>query len=116
MSSNLPGKTSQPQIKWDDSDMKHSYANVCNATATREEIVLMFGMNHAWRSGQKEVTVQLSDRIILSPFAAKRLSLLLTNLVRQHEERFGPLPLQTTPAENAPVRPAITEPVSGYTN
>jgi hypothetical protein len=54
--------------------------------STREEVVLMFG---ACQAGTKEVTVQLTDRIILSPHAAKRLSLLLTNIVKQHEERFG---------------------------
>jgi hypothetical protein len=79
----------QMQVKWDDSNMKSSYANVCNVMSTREEVVMMFGVNQAWHAGQKEVTVQLTDRIILSPHAAKRLSLLLTNIVKQHEERFG---------------------------
>jgi Protein of unknown function (DUF3467) len=81
----------QMQVKWDDSNMKSSYANVCNVMSTREEVVLMFGVNQAWHGGQKEVTVQLTDRIIVSPHAAKRLSLLLSNLVKQYEERFGSL-------------------------
>jgi hypothetical protein len=85
-----PG-TQQTQVKWDDANMKSSYANVCNVMSTREEVVLMFGVNQAWHSGQKEVTVQLTDRIILSPYAAKRLAILLGNLVKQHEERFGQL-------------------------
>ena len=85
----------QLQVKWDDSNMKSSYANVCNATSTREEVVLMFGVNQAWHAGQKEVTIKLTDRIILSPHAAKRLSLLLSNLVKQHEERFGALSIET---------------------
>ena len=79
----------QMQAKWDDTNMKSAYANVCNVMSTREEVVMMFGVNQAWHAGQKEVTVQLTDRIILSPHAAKRLSLLLTNIVKQHEERFG---------------------------
>src|SRR5215470_2516925 len=82
---------SQMQVKWDDTNMKSSYANVCNVMSTREEVVMMFGVNQAWHAGQKEVTVQLTDRIILSPHAAKRLSVLLNNLIRQHEDRFGPL-------------------------
>jgi hypothetical protein len=81
----------QMQVKWDDSNMKSSYANVANVMSTREEVVMMFGVNQAWHAGQKEVTVQLTDRIILSPHAAKRLSILLNNLIKQHEERFGPL-------------------------
>jgi hypothetical protein len=51
--------------------------------------------------GQKEVTVELTDRIILSPHAAKRLSLLLSNLVKQHEERFGPLNIEAPKAVDA---------------
>ena len=51
----------------------------------------MFGTNQAWERGQTEVRVDLSHRIILSPFAAKRLHLLLTNVMREHESRFGVL-------------------------
>jgi hypothetical protein len=32
-----------PKIRWDDSNMKSSYANVCNVASTREEFVLLFG-------------------------------------------------------------------------
>src|SRR6186713_3686767 len=88
------GDQAQMQLKWDDTSMKSSYANVCNAMSTREEVVLMFGVNQAWHAGQKEVTIQLTDRIILSPHAAKRLSLLLGNLVKQHEDRFGALNIE----------------------
>jgi hypothetical protein len=51
-------------------------------------------MNQAWRTGQSEVTVQLTDRVILSPFAAKRLAALLDSVIKQHEVRFGPLPTE----------------------
>ena len=79
-------------VRWDDSQMKTSYANVCNVASTREEVVLLFGVNQAWHAGQREIPVQLSDRIILSPFAAKRLSLLLGNVLKEYENRFGALP------------------------
>ena len=82
---------SPPKIRWDDSSMRSSYANVCNVASTREEVVLLFGMNQAWHAGQKEVTVNLTDRIVLSPFAAKRLSLLLNNTIKDYETRFGAL-------------------------
>ena len=90
-----------PSVKWDDANMRSSYANVCNVASTREEVVLLFGINQAWHAGQKEVTVQLTDRIILSPFAAKRLTLLLTNLLREHENRFGPLPIDGRAGDGA---------------
>lgn len=80
-----------PKVKWDDSAMKSSYANVCNVASTREEVVMLFGMHQAWQSAQKEVTVQLTDRVVLSPFAAKRLVGLLGNVVKEYETRFGSL-------------------------
>jgi hypothetical protein len=79
------------RIKWDDTGMKSSYANVCNVTSTREEVVMLFGINQAWNRGQKEVTIQLTDRIIISPYAAKRLATLLDGVVKEYEKRFGAL-------------------------
>jgi len=79
------------KIRWDDSAMKSSYANVCNVTSTREEVVMLFGINQAWNRGQKEVTIQLTDRIIISPYAAKRLVVLLNGVVNEYEKRFGAL-------------------------
>ena len=79
------------KIKWDDSNMKSAYANVCNVSSTREEVVMLFGVNQAWNRGQKEVTIQLTDRIIISPYAAKRLASLLEGVVKEYEKRFGDL-------------------------
>jgi hypothetical protein len=83
-----------PTLKWDDSHMRSGYANVCNVTSTREEVVLLFGMNQAWNRGQKEVTIQLTDRIIISPYAAKRLATLLDGVVKEYERRFGALSVE----------------------
>ncbi len=84
-------KASGPTIRWDDSNMRSSYANVCNVSSTREEVTLLFGTNRAWRAGQQEVGIDLTDRIIVSPFAAKRLSVLLNGVVAEYEKRFGAL-------------------------
>jgi hypothetical protein len=87
------------KIVWDDSNMKSAYANVCNVSSTREEVVLLFGVNQAWNRGQKEVTIQLTDRIIVSPYAAKRLSILLGAVVKEYESRFGALNVEGVPAQ-----------------
>jgi len=81
----------QTKIVWNDSNMRSAYANVANVAGGREEIVLLFGMNQAWHAGQKEVNVQLTDRVVLSPFAAKRLSILLNNVLADYEKKFGKL-------------------------
>ena len=76
--------------------MRSSYANVCNVTSTREEVVMLFGMNQAWNRGQKEVTIQLTDRIVVSPYAAKRLAMLLDGVIKEYENRFGVLNIEAT--------------------
>ena len=80
-----------PKVKWDASGMQTSYANVCNVASTREEVTLLFGTNQTWGGDQNEFSVRLTERLILSPFAAKRLLLLLDNVVTQYENRFGSL-------------------------
>ena len=94
-----------PTIRWDDSNLKSSYANVCNVSSTREEVVLVFGINQAWERGQSEVQVQLTDRLILSPFAAKRLAGLLANVVREYESRFGVLNVEMRRPGEPPAEP-----------
>jgi len=96
-----PGQT---RIVWDDSNMRSVYSNVSNVAGGREEIVLLFGMNQAWHAGQKDIRVQLSDRIILSPFAAKRLSMLLNNVLQDYEKRYGVLDLGVQQAPTGTVQ------------
>ena len=43
------------------------------------------------QTGLEEVTIQLTDRIIISPYAAKRLASLLEGVVKEYEKRFGAL-------------------------
>jgi hypothetical protein len=80
-----------PKVTWDDSKMRTAYANVCNVMGTREEIMLLFGANQAWQGGQKEIRVLLSDRVVLNPFAAKRLYKMLEQGLKEYEGRFGEL-------------------------
>lgn len=86
-------KASQPStpiVDWDDSTMNSSHANVVNATSTREEVNLFFGTNETWKASEtREFHVKLNNRIVLSPFAAKRLWVLLGAVLKQYESRFG---------------------------
>jgi hypothetical protein len=75
--------------------MRSAYANVCNVTGTREEIILLFGINQSWNTASKELVIQLLERVILSPFAAKRLNLLLSRVLKEYEARYGQLPPDT---------------------
>ena len=89
-----PSPDTQLKIRWDSANMRSIYANVCNVAGTREEVVLFFGMNQSWVASQKDMTVQVSDRIVLSPFVAKRMAILLQNVIRNYETKFGALDLE----------------------
>ena len=89
------GQPAAPIVDWDDSQMDSSYANVVNASSTREEVNLFFGTNLTWKASQdKKFHVKLNNRIALSPFAAKRLWILLGAVLKAYEAKFGPLDLE----------------------
>jgi hypothetical protein len=78
-----------PNVRWEDEGMTTSYANVANATSSREEVILLFGVNQAWHGGQESVDINLSDRVVLSPYAAKRLHMMLTGVLQNFDSRYG---------------------------
>src|SRR6266545_7082544 len=83
----------RPNVKWDTTNLRSSYSNFCNANSTREEVVLNFGVNKTWERGpQDALDIELNHRIVLSPFAAKRLTELLNKLIQEYESRYGALP------------------------
>jgi len=86
------GKPIVSIVEWDDSEMETTYANVINASCTKEEVALFFGTNKTWNPNEKgEYHVHLNDRIIMNPHAAKRLEVLLGAVLKQYEDKFGPL-------------------------
>ena len=78
-----------PTVQFDVSNLQSSYANVCNVSSTREEVVLAFGANSVWERGQANVQVQLTNRIVLNPYAAKRLADVLNRVMAEYESKFG---------------------------
>ncbi|HEY5789434.1 MAG TPA: DUF3467 domain-containing protein [Gammaproteobacteria bacterium] len=90
-----------PAVRWDDSKMGSHYANVCNVAITREEFALVFGTNQTWNNTQKEIVIDLNTRIMMNPYAAKRLAMLLANYLREYENRFGELKIDAARGEAA---------------
>ena len=67
-----------------------TYANFCRGTLSPEEVILDLGFNpNAFGVKVLAEDVEIKNRIILSPSAAKRLLLLLNNMVQNHEHNFG---------------------------
>lgn len=82
-------------INWNDKNIESQYSNIATVTATREEFFFLFGTHQNWRGAEsgQPVNVELSNRMVLSPFAAKRLLLILNQTVKAYEERFGEVKL-----------------------
>lgn len=81
-------------IVWDDSKMTSFHADVVNLQSTREQVYLFFGTNQSWNLGERKeepMRVELNSRVILTPHAAKRLLLALSQIVDKYENRFGEL-------------------------
>ena len=83
-------------INWDDGGMESVYANIGTASANREEFFILFGTHQNWRGSvteKKTVDVELSKRVVMSPFAAKRLSIVLEHSLKAYEGQFGEIAL-----------------------
>ena len=85
---------SASRVHWDQSQMRTEFANVINVFSTREEFSVLFGMNSTLSlADPKGFEVKLSSRIVLTPFAAKRLNMLLSERIAEYEKRHGVLDL-----------------------
>jgi hypothetical protein len=85
------GTIGPEMVKFDTSDLKSTYCNVCNGTSTREEVVINFGVNSTWDMSRDKIEVALQHRIVMSPHAAKRVRDMMVKLIEEHESRYGKL-------------------------
>ena len=80
----------QQTLSVDDSSVSAGYANFCRVSSTPEEMILDLGLNPN-PYAQGEVTVNVSQRIIMNHFTAKRLLSALSMALQRHEQAFGVL-------------------------
>jgi hypothetical protein len=78
-------------VRVDASHLARSYCNVVTANATRDEVVLHFGVNQDWDRQQPQMAVTLHTRVLMNPHAAKRLQARLSQVLADYETRFGGL-------------------------
>lgn len=100
-------QTGQQQIQLliNEDKMETSYANAFRTNGTAEEVMIDFGMNTVTQAAQAaaptQVLFQLTDRIVLNYFSAKRLAITLTQMIRRHEQQFGELELDVAKRQKA---------------
>ena len=94
----------QVRLRIDERNMRSGYANAFRTNGTAEEVMLDFGLNVVSPATQRpaqegkqpaktqpEIVFQVSERVILNYYSAKRLAITLSQLIRQHEDQFGEL-------------------------
>ena len=79
-----------PAVTVDDSEIAASYANFCRVSSTPEELILDLGLNPQ-PFATTDVTIKVSQRIILNHYTAKRLLSALSMALQRHEQAFGVL-------------------------
>ncbi len=91
----------QVRVRINDRDAKTVYVNAFRSNASVDEVILDLGLNVTVPTGgagedegvSSEVRFDITDRVVMNFYTAKRMALLLGNLVRQHEQQFGELKL-----------------------
>jgi len=92
MNSALEPGQHRSAINWDDTNMATTFANVVNIQGTREQVELFFGTHRSWNlASDGDVKVDLTNRVILTPYAAKRLNTILAKVLAEYEARHGVL-------------------------
>lgn len=79
----------QPEVVWNDSNMKSLYVNATNVLGGREELMILLGLNQAWNSKQEKVQVDIAERVVMTPYTAKRLAIMLAATLKAYEAKFG---------------------------
>ena len=83
-----PKSNQSRPITVDETKAISCYANFCRVTGSPEELIIDFGMN-AQPMGANDRPIDISQRIVLNFYTAKRLLHALHISVQRHEEVFG---------------------------
>ena len=79
----------QPEVVWNDANMKSLYVNATNVLGGREELMILLGLNQAWNNKQEKVQVDIAERVVMTPYTAKRLAIMLAATLKAYEAKFG---------------------------
>jgi hypothetical protein len=78
------------QMTVDASKAHAAYANFCRVTGTPEELIIDFGLN-TQPMGVPNEPIEISERIVMNYYTAKRMMAALQMSLQRHEAAFGVL-------------------------
>src|ERR1051325_6169747 len=85
------------QVLLDERELRTIYTNAYRIHTAAEEVVIDLGFNMPNpnpQQGQTQLLFKVTDRVIMSYSAAKRLTLSLTQLIKRYEQQFGEIAVQ----------------------
>src|SRR5438045_5514629 len=85
------------QVLLDERELRTIYSNAYRIHTAAEEVVIDLGFNMPnpnQQPGQQQLLFKVTDRVIMSYGAAKRLTMSLSQLVKRYEQQFGEIPMQ----------------------
>ena len=85
----------QSEVVLDDKNAHIAYANFARVTATPEEVIIDFALNpNPFMAGRQDI--QVSQRLIVNFYTAKRLWIALGQTIQRHEATYGAVELDVT--------------------
>jgi hypothetical protein len=94
--STLESSPSSPnvQVLLDERELRQIYSNSYRIHATNDEVIIDLGFNMPNpnpQTGQQQLLLKITDRVVMSYMNAKRLSQSLMQLIKRYEQQFGEL-------------------------
>ncbi len=84
------GEPVRQQMTVDASKAHAAYSNFCRVTGTPEELIIDFGLN-TQPMGTPTEPIEISERIVMNYYTAKRMMGALQMSLQRHEAAFGVL-------------------------
>lgn len=81
------GATREVRVRFDDTNMTSTYANVANVGVSKDEVSFLFGMNRTWGAIKDEVVIELSSRVIMTPSVARSFLQTLQRIMAEYDRQ-----------------------------
>ncbi len=92
------GGEQQVQVMLDERDLRVVYSNAYRIHTAMEEVVVDIGFNMPNPNPQpnqpQALLFKVTDRVVMTYPATKRLMMSLSQLVKRYEQQFGEIPMQ----------------------
>jgi hypothetical protein len=92
---NAGQQAQQVQVNLREDKAQHVYSNVSRVAMgpQAEEVILDLGTMQHDSTRPESLTMDITTRVYMSVFAAKKLALTLSQAVQRYEQQFGPVEL-----------------------